>query len=228
MKNRKPFRLLAIACICITTISLISCTKGGGNTENLMPLAVINVDTNRAIISTLIQFDGSQSTDKEDPVTSLQTAWNFGDSVAAYSPYTINKTTSHAFKSKGVYYVNMVMKDTKGLADTATKMIMIVDNLSNLPPSNLIYTAPGNWAIWLATTVTLTWSCTDPENDLLTFDLYYEIEAAEPQLRFAGITGQEYTLTNLRKGVTYNWRIGVRDQNGNYVLGDVWRFSTQP
>lgn len=240
MKNRTPFHLLAITGLFMLAAALMSCKKSNSNNENVMPHAVIIANTNRGVISTVFQFDGSTSSDKEDPITSLQAAWNFGDSVAAfspylgyssksgYTPYTVNKITSHTFNRKGIYYVCMLMKDTKGLADTAKVMITVVDSLSNRPPSIPIYSAPINWTIWLPTSVKLIWSCTDPENDPLTYDIYLGLETLEPKLIVTGITAQEYTLPNLHKGETYNWRIGVHDPNGNYVLGDVWRFSTQP
>jgi len=228
MKKRNHLFAVLITGICISSLSLISCKKNNGNSENAMPRAALSVDTLRGDITTVFHFDASNSSDKEDPSASLQVAWNFGDNGAGYSGFSSVKTITHSYTNTGEYEVKLVVKDSQGLADTTSQKIVIVFNLANNPPGKPVYTAPDNFTSFLPPSVKLTWLCNDPENDPLTFDIFI---GTDPSVLFrisSGITLNEYTVTSMEKGRNYFWQIAARDPNGNYVRGDVWRFSTEP
>ena len=228
MRKNEQSRGVLILVICISVSLLVSCKKNNSNTENAMPTAVISVDTTRGDITTVFHFDASKSTDKEDPVISLQTGWNFGDDGPAYSPFSTAKITTHTYTAPGVYFARLAVKDTQGLSDTTSKMIVIVHNLANLPPTKPVYTAPDNYSTFIPSSVKLTWLCTDPENDPLSYDIFL---GYDPNILYrinTNITLNEYTLTSMDKGANYFWQIAAHDPNGNYVLGDVWKFTTAP
>jgi hypothetical protein len=227
MRKRKILSLASSLGICISLLLLSSCAKNK-NSENAMPTAIIAVDTTRGDTSTLFHFDASGSSDKEDPTSALMVAWNFGENSAGYSPFSTTKTATHTFAQKNSYTVKLIVKDTQGLSDTTTQIIEIVDNLANLPPNIPIYTAPENLSTALPVSVHLTWLCTDPENDQLSFDIYMGKYSALLYLINSNITAKEYTVTGIEKGTTYFWRIVARDPNGNTVNGDVWNFTTAP
>jgi PKD repeat protein len=193
-----------------------------------MPAAVISVDTARGDIATVFHFDASKSTDKEDPAASLQAGWNFGDGGPAYSPFTTTKTITHTYENTGVYYAKLVVKDTQGLSDTASKMIVIVNNLSNRPPNKPVYISPGNYSTGIKDSVNLKWLCTDPENDLLSYDIFIGYNANILYLKTSNATLNEYDVRAMEKKTNYFWQIAAHDPNGNYVLGDVWKFTTAP
>ncbi len=131
----------------------------------------------------------------------------------------------------------MLVCDTKGMKDSVRHMIVVVSDLSNLPPSMPTYITPPNWQSWMEPEVIFKWTCSDPENDSLTFDLWTgrSTEAMLPAT--TGITefnmedGQKvfqttYAGFELKK--TYYWQIFAKDVAGNYTAGPVWRFTTRP
>jgi PKD repeat protein len=228
MKKRKFITCVLIAVIVIPATALVSCKKNGSNSENAMPTAVIDVDTTRGDTTTLFHFDASKSTDREDTQTTLMVAWDFGDSAPGYSPYTSTKTINHSYAAIGLYNVKLVVKDSQGLADTTVQLINIVNNLSNRPPDKPVYTAPDNYSTFQPDSVKLIWLCSDPENDPLKFDVYIGYDPGILYLKTANLSDKEYTVTSMNKATNYFWRIVAHDPNGNYVQGDVWKFTTAP
>jgi PKD repeat protein len=228
MRKKVHFQVFLHLSICISAILVLSCKKNNGNTENSMPTAVLSVDTTRGDTATVFHFDASHSSDREDPVSSLKVGWNFGDGAEGFTVLSTLKTITHVYKNTGVYTAKLVVADSQELADTVSQMIVIVSNITNRPPGKPVYTNPDNFSTLIPTSVNLSWLCSDPENDPLTFDVFLGYDPTILYRINSGITANEYTVTSMDKGSNYFWQIAARDQNGNYVLGDVWRFSTAP
>ncbi|MBN1337824.1 MAG: hypothetical protein JXA03_00795 [Bacteroidales bacterium] len=72
----------------------------------------------------------------------------------------------------------------------------------------------------------LSWSCTDPENDPLTYDVYFGI-VDPPGLVVSGQSDTIYNPGTLGYGTQYFWKIAAHDDHGNSTEGVVWGFSTQ-
>jgi PKD repeat protein len=230
MQNKTNIFILAVVTVSIAfSVSILaSCKKNNSNSENAMPTAILSADTLRGDTTTIFHFDASASNDKEDTQTSLMVAWDFGENASGYTPYNTTKTIIHTFTFTGVYTVKLVVKDTQGLADTTSAQVVIVNNLSNLPPEKPVYTSPDNYANSLPTSFLFTWLCSDPENDPLTYDVYLGYDPSVLYRIATDITAKEYLITSMEKGTNYFWRITVRDPNGNVVEGDVWKFTTAP
>ncbi len=227
MRKRRSCQIANIFCICILISLLPACSKNNSNSENALPKAVLEADTTRGDTSTIFHFDASQSTDKEDPIASLQVKWNFMDGDQ-YSSYTTTKTIAHSFSIPGIYNAKLVVKDTQGLVDSASQMIVVVYDLTNQPPGKPVYISPDNNSTDIPTSVKLVWLCDDPENDLLTYDVYIGYDPNTLFLKVANISGKDYTTPLMDKGTAYFWRIDAHDSNGNYTIGDVWKFTTTP
>jgi PKD repeat protein len=228
MKKRAYFLVFLFLSICALSTMLLACKKNSGNTENAMPTAVFSADTTRGDTSTVFLFDASHSTDREDPVSALLAAWNFGDNNTGFTALSAQKTITHVYKYMGVYTAKLVVMDSQGLSDTVEQMIVIVSNILNRPPGKPVYTSPDNYSTLIPSSVKLSWLCTDPENDPLTYDVFLGYDPTILYRIKSGITASEFTVTSLDKGSNYFWQIAAHDPNGNYVPGDVWRFSTAP
>jgi uncharacterized protein (TIGR02145 family) len=72
---------------------------------------------------------------------------------------------------------------------------------------------------------TLSWSCTDPENDPLTFDVYFGNINPPPPLSITQ-TGTTYNPGLLSYSSLYFWKIVAHDNKGNSAHSPVWSFST--
>jgi hypothetical protein len=72
--------------------------------------------------------------------------------------------------------------------------------------------------------VTLKWSCTDPDGDSLTYNVYFGTSPTPP-IKTQGITDMQYTVGPVGDGTAYYWQIYAFDgELGKY--GPVWTFST--
>ncbi len=226
-------------CIILLAIPLVfsSCIKEENNTFNYLPEARYTVNPSRGDSNTQFFFDASGVSDAEDPVSSLEICWDWDNDGVYDTEFTTEKTSIHQYNSTGVYFPLMLVRDTKGMKDSIRHMIVVVSDLSNQPPSMPSYITPPNWQSWMEPEVIFKWTCSDPENDEITFDLYTGRSAEAMFPAATGIT--EFSMENGQKVYqttragfelkkTYYWQIYARDVAGNYTPGHIWRFTTRP
>lgn len=226
-------------CIILLAIPLVfsSCIKEENNTFNYLPEARYTVNPSRGDSNTQFFFDASGVTDAEDPVSSLEICWDWDNDGVYDTEFTTEKTSIHQYNSTGVYFPLMLVRDTKGMKDSIRHMIVVVSDLSNQPPSMPSYITPPNWQSWMEPEVIFKWTCSDPENDEITFDLWTGRSAEAMFPAATGIT--EFSMENGQKVYqttragfelkkTYYWQIYARDVAGNYTPGHIWRFTTRP
>ncbi len=72
---------------------------------------------------------------------------------------------------------------------------------------------------------TIQWTCTDPENDALTYDLYFGT-AENPTLAKADHSGTSYDAGTFEPATKYYWKIVAKDGNNHETPSDVWNFTT--
>jgi len=90
------------------------------------------------------------------------------------------------------------------------------------PPSNPL---PPHNATSVSINTDLSWECTDPNGDPLTFDVYFGTSSNPPLLE-QDLTQSSYDLTELDPEETYYWKIMAHDDHSNFTIGDIWNFST--
>jgi len=95
----------------------------------------------------------------------------------------------------------------------------------NLPPNQPANPNPPDGAVNQPVNLFLSWSCTDPENDPLTYDVY--LSSYTPPLQVAaGLTDTTYYTGILDPSQFYFWKIVAHDDHGNSTEGPVWMFTT--
>jgi uncharacterized protein (TIGR02145 family) len=97
---------------------------------------------------------------------------------------------------------------------------------SNEPPSSPSSPQPSNGAINQPINTTLSWSCNDPENDPLTYDVYFGT-SNPPALVVSGQTNATYNPGALNYSTPYFWKIVAHDDKGNTTIGSVWSFTAE-
>jgi|GEM_PF-1602749 len=95
-------------------------------------------------------------------------------------------------------------------------------NQPPLPPSS---PNPPNGGLAVPLPVTLTWSCSDPENDPLTFDVFFGT-TLNPPISSTNQNSTSFSPTGLVAGTLYYWKIIAKDDHGNATTGTVWSFTT--
>ena len=91
------------------------------------------------------------------------------------------------------------------------------------PPSN---PSPANGALNQPVNLTLTWSCTDPDGDPLTYDVYFGTNN-NPPLVSGNQSSTSYNPGQLDSNTIYYWKIVAKDNQGATTSGPVWHFSTE-
>ncbi|MCX6600869.1 MAG: SUMF1/EgtB/PvdO family nonheme iron enzyme, partial [bacterium] len=96
----------------------------------------------------------------------------------------------------------------------------------NQPPQVPSSPAPADSAIGQSVDVDLSWTCSDPDLDPLTYDVYFDTTSSPPLVN-SGQTAVTYDPGTLASGTTYFWRIVAHDNHGHSADGPVWSFTTE-
>ena len=73
---------------------------------------------------------------------------------------------------------------------------------------------------------TVSWKCTEPDNEALTYDVYLGISAESTVLKKSGLTNTSFQFTGLSANTIYYWKIVAKDTHSNFSIGQVWYFIT--
>ncbi len=93
--------------------------------DSAVPTASFNVDPLTGNSSTTFNFDASQCSDNQDPVSALQIRWDWENDGSWDSGYSTTKTVAHQYSTVGTYTINMEVKNTSGLTDDTTNQVII-------------------------------------------------------------------------------------------------------
>jgi len=100
---------------------------------------------------------------------------------------------------------------------------------SNHPLSQFSNPFPPDGATEVNTdSITFSWTCTDPDEDVLIYSLtiwIYELNCG-PTV-FTNLSESNFTLTNLYSGVHHLWRVTAEDVHGAIIEGPIWHFQTE-
>jgi hypothetical protein len=95
---------------------------------------------------------------------------------------------------------------------------------TNQPPLPPTGPSPTNQATDVDRDAKLTWTCTDPDLDPLTYDVYFGT-TSPPPLVASAITHSTYDPQLLTYGTTYYWQIIAHDSTET-TTGEIWTFTT--
>ena len=107
-------------------------------------------------------------------------------------------------------------------------IVFIVNSCMNLnkPPIVPDNPIPKNNSIDISITPTLSWNCTDPDDDPLIYTLYLGKDT-NPEEYKSGIKGNNINIGSLEYNTTYYWRIEAFDGKGGITQGPLWSFKTR-
>ncbi|UCD14469.1 MAG: hypothetical protein JSW60_03370 [Thermoplasmatales archaeon] len=93
------------------------------------------------------------------------------------------------------------------------------------PPSN---PSPGDGATNIDINADLSWTCSDPDDDTLIYDVYFEADDSSPdELVSLDQSGTTYEPGMLNYSTTYYWKIIAEDTIGESTEGSIWSFTTE-
>lgn len=136
--------------------------------------------------------------------------------VAEYSPGNLSGNTT--------YFWRVTAIDIMGDSTAGTVWVFGTEN--DLPPTQPSNPSPQDGASAISLNPTLSWSCTEPNGQEMTYSVYFGT-SSNPPLLVTNWNSQSYSPATLNSGTLYYWKIIAFDINQNYTEGPVWSFITQ-
>ena len=160
-----------------------------------------------------LTYDVYFGTSNNPPITSSN------QSAASFNPGQLNNNAT--------YYWKIVAKDNQGHTTSGpiwnfTTQTVVVNN----PPNQPSNPNPVNGATGRPVNLTMTWTCTDPDGDPLTYDVYFGTNS-NPPIASTNRTSASFTPAQLNYNTTYYWKIVAKDNQGHSTSGTVWNFTTE-
>ena len=122
------------------------------------------------------------------------------------------------------YYWKIVAKDNHG--NSTEGPIWQFITVGNYTPTIPSSPYPTNNDTMVAINAELSWSCSDPEGDPLSYDIYFG-NISPPSMVVNNRTYNTYDPPgSLANGAIYYWKIKAKDNHGNSTEGPIWQFIT--
>ncbi len=191
--------------------------------NNRAPVARIVVTPGSGFLQDIFVFDASTSTDIEDKDADLLVRWDFDGNGDWDTEYSKEKIAEYQFDTAGDYEVKLEVKDSEGLTSTGTyRLVVGGTNTEPEPPQNI---APAPNFASQSTRCLLEWSCVDPDQDELLFDVYFGLPG-NLSLIATDIAEFSYLLMPLDFSSSYSWKVVAKDPYNHEVSSEVWNFTT--
>jgi uncharacterized protein (TIGR02145 family) len=97
---------------------------------------------------------------------------------------------------------------------------------ANLPPDAPSNPSPSDSSAGQSPSVILGWSCSDPDGDPLTYDVYFGTVNPPDTMVSSNQTGTTLGTSGLFGGTIYYWRAVSKDDSGHSTSGPIWSFTT--
>ena len=98
--------------------------------------------------------------------------------------------------------------------------------ITNNPPNTPSNPNPSNGASGVSLNKDISWVCTDPDGDSLTFDIYFGTNP-DPPLVKSDHSSKSYNQGSMIYLTKYYWKIVAKDDKGAITEGPVWSFTVQ-
>jgi hypothetical protein len=138
-----------------------------------------------------------------------------GQSNTTYDPGTLNYNTQ--------YYWKIVARDNHGALTPGPIWDFTTENLAPNQPNN---PDPYDGETDVDVDHDLSWSCSDPDGDSLTYDIYFG-DYSPPPLVASGHSETTYDPGTMYGVTIYNWKIVAHDNHGGSTEGPIWYFTTR-
>ena len=195
--------------------------SGDGNNKDWYPLMYLwgenppIADLSFIVDNFTVFFDASSSIDRDGTIISYE--WDFGDGTVGEG-LIIN----HTYSEESNYIVELTVTDDDGKQDSWPWSFRIPNYAPYAPSAP----SPEDGATGVDIDTTLSWSCSDPEYQQLTYDVYFDTNSP-PSKVSSNQSDMIYDPGILDFETTYYWKIVAWDEYGLSTSGPVWNFTTR-
>ena len=154
--------------------------------------------------------------------------WDDGNNTGWLGPYNSGNTciSSHSWGTIGAYDVKVKAKDTNGAEIGAGWSNALSVSIVNQAPNTPSNPSPTDGATGVDINAILSWDCSDPDGDSLTYSVYLDIDDPTPD----NLVSENQSATFFDPYLTYDdhyyWQIIAWDSLGDSTAGPVWDFTT--
>ncbi|MCD6108557.1 MAG: hypothetical protein J7J89_03690, partial [Thermoplasmata archaeon] len=176
-------------------------------------------------VGTNLVATASGSTDPDgDSITYEYRFYNVDDGVVRQDWGSDN---SYIVQQSDAHDTIRVYARAKDSHDATSDSYSVDKEVLNSNPDSPGNPSPSNGTTGVGVDTDLSWSCSDPDGDSLTYDVYFEKDDSSPDVKVS--SGQSSTSFDpgvLDYETTYYWKIVVYDNYGGSNLSSVWHFTT--
>ena len=143
--------------------------------------------------------------------------------------FTMNNVTTgqYSFQAQKDGYVTKFEPATVTAAGVTEIVFELqLSSSGNKPPTAPVLVTPADNAINQNLQVALTWTATDPEKDVLKYEVTLRNDANSDVVVYPDIETTSFTLQNLNFGTKYFWQVAANDGINPPVLSAVRSFTT--
>ena len=145
-------------------------------------------------------------------------AWEVGSSEPSIWQIAYSEATSY-----GNY---LILGGISGQNNEEFWFDDIVVTSENQPPNTPSNPNPSNHQTNVYVNTTLSWTCEDPDNDPLTYDIYFGTTIS-PSKIVSNQSSNNYNPASISYNKKYYWRIVAWDDHNHYTSSPIWDFTTE-
>ena len=199
-------------------------------------IIILEIDIPEADAPDKPQLTYPASNSRDIPTGNVTLKWESKESDLTYrvefdgKTYTAkNKSYTVSASERGKTYSWKVVAVNEFGKETTSETYSFTTQ-SNRAPNAPSVPSPHNYATNQPTTITLSWECSDPDGDAVTYDVYFGIDASsmtKVSINQSGSTLNIGDLRTLSYETTYYWKVVAKDSEGATTEGPEWKFTTQ-
>ena len=145
-----------------------------------------------------------------------------------YNDLTPDLSKKYNLPKGKTFYWRVKAIDSKEAESSYTKASRFFterDAEVNQVPNQPTIITPANNIVISKSSVSIQWQATDPDNDVILYDMYFGTDPEALPLIIESASQNNY-LATLQPKTKYYWKIVVKDHKGGVTIGNIWSFST--